>query len=199
MKKILITGGKGGIAQAIVEVFSARHEVHSPGRSELDVTSQESIESYFEVNGSFDVVINNAGSIHPASVIGSDRDMWINDISVNLVAPYLVSKVALEMNRNVIIINIASTAGYAAYKEWSSYCASKAGVITLTKSMANEGLRAYAISPGATDTKFRNYFDLPSNNLMPPFELTSIVDDILAGKYEPGVSIFVRKGCFEIR
>ena len=199
MKKVLITGGSGGIALAVRDLLLDVFEVYSPCRSELDVTDRYAIDSFFKKNGPFDVVINNAGSIHPATVQNSDRDKWINDINVNLVAPYLVSKSALEMNTDTVIINIASSAGYSAYKEWSSYCASKAGVITLTKSMANEGVAAFALSPGAIDTKFRDYFDLPNVNLMSPDEIALIVRDIINGKYEAGCSIFVRKGALEIR
>ncbi len=199
MKKALVTGGEGGMGTAIATALRNDYEVFSPDVADLDVTNHAQIEALFEKHGGFDVVVNNAGTIHPVPVKDSVPEKWINDIRVNLIAPYFISRLALQYHPEAIIINIASTAGYAAYKEWSSYCASKAGVITLTKSMANEGVQAFAISPGATDTQFRNHFDLPSDNLMPPERIGELVLEILDGKYEPGVSLFVRKNDFEIR
>ena len=199
MKKALVTGGSGGMGKVIAAELQGDFEVFAPDLPELDVTDRDQIDTFFEQNGPLDLVVNCAGMIHPLTVIESDPDKWINDIQVNLIAPYLISHAALNSNPNVTIINIASTAGYAAYKEWSSYCASKAAVITLTKSMANEGVNAFAISPGATDTQFRDYFDLPNDNMMSPQRIAELVREILDGKYDPGVSLFVRKDEFEIR
>jgi len=197
-QRVLITGGKGGIASGIAEFLHGRFELLCPSKEQLDVTKQAKVDEYLNKIEKLDILINNAGAIHPSTIIDSVPEKWINDINVNLIAPYYVSRQALK-HKCKTIINIASTAGYAAYKEWSSYCASKAGLITLTKCMAAEGIDAYAISPGATDTQFRNYFDLPSDNLMSPKVIGEIVLDILNKKYNPGVSVFVRNGTFELR
>lgn len=197
MDKVLITGGSGGIAKAIAKCLNSHWVLFCPSRSELDVANLDQIEDHFK-NRKYDVVINNAGSIHVATVINSIPEKWISDIYVNLIAPYYVSRLAL-INGCRTIINISSTAGYAAYQEWSSYCASKAALITLTKCMAAEGIDAYVICPGATDTKFRSYFHLPSDNLMDPLEIGRVVLDILNKKYEPGTSIFIQKGYFALR
>ncbi len=197
--RVLITGGLGDLALAIEKVLQENYVVASPSRHELDVTDSDAIEAFFRENDPFNIVINNAGTIHVATVLGSQRAKWIEDIQVNLIAPYLVSKSALEINPNVIIINIASTAGYAAYKEWSAYCAAKAGVISLTKSMAAEGVNAYAIALGAINTKFRGYLNLPNDNMLEPQDVAKLVLDIMSRKYEPGVSLFVRKGVLEVR
>jgi NAD(P)-dependent dehydrogenase (short-subunit alcohol dehydrogenase family) len=199
MKKALVTGGSGGMGKVIAVELLGDYEVFAPDLPELDVTNRAQIDAFFDQNGPLDLIVNCAGMIHPLMVIESDPEKWINDVQVNLIAPYLISHAALNANPNVTIINIASTAGYAAYKEWSSYCASKAAVITLTKSMANEGVRAFAISPGATDTQFRDYFDLPNENMMSPIRIAELVREIIDGKYDPGVSLFVRKDEFEIR
>ena len=200
MRTAFISGGGGDIAIAIraaLELTGWR--VSAPARTELDVTDAEQVTAWFNQFGPVDVVVNNAGTIHPSCVVDSNTKLWIRDIEVNLIAPYLVCKAALTLNPKSMLINIASTAGFAAYKDWSSYCAAKAGVITLTKSLAAEGANAFAISPGATRTKFRNYFDLPNDNMLEPSDVASVAIDVIAGKYTPGTNIFLRKGQLELR
>lgn len=194
----LVTGGNGGIARSIVEELTKTHHVLAPGRDELDVSRPDSITRWLDENGIPEVLVNAAGTIHAVRVQDSNPDEWIRDISVNLVGPYLLCR-ALVRAGDGTIINIASTAGYAAYKEWSSYCASKAALIKLTKSLAEEGVRAYSISPGATDTKFRDGLGLPNNRLQSPDVIAGLVRDILEGKYSPGDDVFVRLGELEVR
>jgi NAD(P)-dependent dehydrogenase (short-subunit alcohol dehydrogenase family) len=194
MKKALITGGQGDIAIAMADKIKNNYIVFRPNKEELNVTDLRSVNDYIESNGPFDLIINNAGSIHPMSLLDSNEEKWVNDIMVNLVGTYYVSKKGLEHNRLAIIINIASTAAYAAYKDWGSYCASKAALITFTKSMANDDFSAFAIAPGAVLTKFRDNFNLPNDNAQDTNAISSIVIEILEGLYKPGDVIFSRKG-----
>ena len=195
---VLITGGEGGIAAGIARCLKDDYRLLSPGRRELDVTDLHGVRAFLDGQGPIQVLINNAGVIHPATVVDSDPEDWVTDVRVNLIGPYYLCREALRRGCERIV-NISSTAGYAAYKEWSAYCAAKAGLITLTKSLAAEGVAAYAICPGATDTKFRDGLGLPDDDLQDPGEVGRVVVDILAGKYQPGDSIFVRKGHFEVR
>ncbi len=194
MQKILITGGEGDIAKAIKNLLIKDYQIFSPGKKELDVKNINSVKSFFLTYGFFDIVINNAGSIHPKTILESDEESWLNDIMVNLVGAYYVTKKNLELNNSAIIINVSSTAAYAAYKDWSSYCSSKAGLVTFTKSIANDGFKAYGIAPGAVNTKFRNYFNLSNDNNLNSQEIAIITKEIIDGKYQPGNIIFIRKG-----
>ncbi len=65
--------------------------------------------------------------------------------------------------------------------------------------MALEGINAYAISPGATKTKFRSHFNIPSNNMLEPEKIGEVIKDILRGQYNPGVNMFLRCVQLEIR
>lgn len=198
MKTILITGGKGDIARSIIDHLKDDYVILSPGKDELDVRNRKDIKDFFDKNPNIDIVINNAGSIHPKTVKESDPDAWIKDIEVNLIGVYLIVYYALKNNENTIIINITSTAGYAHYKDWSSYCASKAGAITLTKSLASDGVKAFSISAGAVDTKFRNNFDIENDNMLKPEQIATVVKDIIDGKYSSGDDIFIRKNEFKV-
>lgn len=192
MKKILITGGQGDWAQSFKIDYKDVFEVYTPGRNELDVSDANSVAKYFDEKA-FDVVINNAGTIHPKRILEACDSEWIKDIEVNLIGTFLVSKYSLVSNKKTVIINISSAAGFSAYPDWSSYCSSKAAVNTLTKSMANDGFQSYALCPGGFDTKFRDNFDLDNSNLMSCEIVSSYVARIIAGEYHPGDVIFFRR------
>lgn len=195
MKSILISGGSGDWAQSFKLNHGTKFEIHTPGRTELNVADPASVQAYF-ADKSFDIVINNAGTIHPKTVLESDIEGWINDINVNLVGTYLTSKAALHANANCQLIHISSTAAFNAYKDWSSYCASKAGVVTLSKSLAADGFNSVCLCPGAIDTKFRDKFNIANNNIMTPEDLTKYVEDVIAGQYQSGDVLFIRSNEF---
>lgn len=189
--RYLITGGDGDIAKAIAEKLEG--DVYAPNRDELDVSNIENVyNSVKELRP--DVVINCAGYIKPDKVKESNQAEWIRQISVNLVGTYLVSKNALE-NGAKVIINISSTSGMGGRGNWSAYCASKAGVISFTQSLAEEGVRAYCISPHRTKSKMRKYLfpDEDQETLMTPDKVADVVLDVLKGKYNSGVNIELGK------
>ncbi|MCG3817830.1 SDR family oxidoreductase [Photobacterium damselae] len=94
------------------------------------MTSIDSVNEYF-LNKLFDILINNAGSLYSSLIIDSNPELWVKDINVNLIGTYLVTRMELINNRSCLIINISSTAGYNAYKDWMSYCASKVGILKI--------------------------------------------------------------------
>ena len=174
MKRMLITGGAGDWAQSFKAQYASDYDVHTPNRTELDVASEDSVIEYFEQQVTpFDIVINNAGCIHPKRILESDSAAWVNDIKVNLIGVYFVSKAALAANPKTQLLQMSSTAGFNAYKDWSSYCASKAGVITLSKSLAADGYDSICLCPGAIDTKFRDKFDIANKKGRPCNPLTN--------------------------
>jgi len=193
MKRILITGGSGDWAQSFKQQYGEQYQIDTPGRSELDVTSEISVSDFFAAQPApYDIVINNAGAIHPKRILESDSALWVNDIQVNLIGNYYVSKYALTASESTQLIHISSTAGFNAYKDWSSYCASKAGAVTLSKSLAADGYNSICLCPGAIDTKFRNYFDLPNNNMMSCEQLSGYVMRVINGEFTPGDVLFIR-------
>ena len=129
----------------------------------LDVTSAasvaEGIDLVSRTFGGLDVVVNNAGvTIVGAAHELSERD-WDRELATNLKSVYLVSKAAwprLLESAGGAIINTASIAGLWAIPADAAYCASKAGVIMLTKCMALDGakagIRVNCVCPGYTQT-----------------------------------------------
>lgn len=92
---------------------------------------------------------------------------WQRIIDVNLTGTFLMCQAVLPhlLAHGGSIINTASNAGLIGQSYSAAYCASKGGVVMLTKALANEyikaGVRVNAIAPGGTDTAIQRSFDLP--------------------------------------
>lgn len=190
---VLITGGKGDLAKYLcVQLEELGFQVSAPSRIELDVTDIESVNNYFN-NKKFDIVINNAGTLYSSLVADSEPTLWIRDINVNLVGTYLVCRSAILSNKNVKLFNIASTAAFESYKDWTSYCASKAGVLTLSKGLYKDGYYINVLCPGAIDTKIRNGLSINNPNVMSVEEGgKEIISAVLNG--HSGQIYYYRKG-----
>ena len=180
-KACLVTGAGSGIGRATahrfaeeggrVAVADVRGETAEQtageigGRAvsiEVDVTSADSVaacvDRVADAFGTVDVVVNNAG----VTIVGAAHDLdesdWDRELATNLKSVYLVSKAAwpLLVRSRGAIVNTASIAGLWAIPADAAYCASKAGVVMLTKCMAldgaNDGVRVNCVCPGFTET-----------------------------------------------
>ena len=113
-----------------------------------------------KVFGKVDIMVNNAGITKDTLLIRMSDEDWDAVLRVNLKGTFLFSRaVAKHMmkQRSGAIVNIASISGIIGTAGQANYAASKAGVIALTKSTANElaarGVRANAIAPGFISSK----------------------------------------------
>ncbi|THF87398.1 glucose 1-dehydrogenase [Deinococcus sp. KSM4-11] len=109
--------------------------------------------------GGLDILVNNAGISGGAGLLHDlDVDTWDRVIGVNLRGPFLCAKYALPhlMERRGVIVNVASTYGLIGAPLAPAYCASKGGVVTLTRQLAVDygphGVRVNAVCPGYVDT-----------------------------------------------
>lgn len=195
-KKVLITGGKGDIAQSIKTLLEQEdgYEVLAPGRQELDVTNWESIEAVIK---SFipDILINNAGYVVPKSVRTMDLENTKKHFDINLGGTFYCTGIALKYNPKVQIINIVSAASVEAHATWSEYCASKAAVAMATKCWAEDGLYVVSLSPGRTKTKMRRslFPDEDQNSLLEPIDFAKVVMKAIRMEYTSGSNIIVKK------
>ena len=179
---MIVTFGAGGMSEA----FDGVKIPHS----ECDVRDIAEVASVMDAYRP-SVVIVTAGVSHPDSIA---RGRFEEEISTNLLGAFNVAQIAVNFDVETLIF-IASVAGLHGKPNHASYCASKAGVISLVQSLAHEGYNAYAISPGRVDTPMRER-DYPSDtpgSRLKPERVWDVVLSILAGEYQPGDNILLRK------
>ena len=120
-------------------------------------------------HGRLDVLANVAGLAFGNRIQDVSPDEWRHVIDVNLTGTFLLSQAAVPalIESTGTIVNLASVAGIQATPYNAAYCASKAGVIQLTKSLAlelaPEGVRVNAVCPASVDTPFLRGFRLPED------------------------------------
>lgn len=196
MKRVLITGGEGDIALAIRDELlkDGCYEVKNPGRKELDVTDEKSIEKYLEAFQP-DILINNAGYVRPQSIKEADIEIIKKHIDIDLTGVFVCTAMCLKRNPGLEIINIGSSAATKVHATWSEYCATKAAIVMATKCWADDGLYSVCVSPGRTKTKMRRglFPDEDQSTLLMPEDFAKVVVKAIKHEYETGSHINVNK------
>jgi NAD(P)-dependent dehydrogenase (short-subunit alcohol dehydrogenase family) len=147
---------------ATIEAIQSRggHVVSYTG----DITSEGAVLDFaalvYSHYGRADVLVNNAGISHIAPAEETSFDDYRRVLEVNLVAPFLLSRIFGEKMlaaRSGAIVNVASIAGLFAVSDRAAYNASKHGLIGLTRTLAAEwggrGVRVNAVCPGWVKTE----------------------------------------------
>jgi len=130
----------------------------------LDVRSADSVAAFCDATatrlGPIDVLVNAAGISTHELVCGHDLGTWRDVIETNLTGPFLMTRACLPgmIERGWgRIVNIASTAARTAVADHAAYCASKAGLLGLTRAVAMEGaphgVTCVAVSPTWVETE----------------------------------------------
>jgi 3-oxoacyl-[acyl-carrier protein] reductase len=146
-------------------------EVKALGRKSLeiqtDVCSREQVEEMVSktvgVFGSIDILVNNAGNITPAQMVPAlemNESTWDDVVKLNLKSVFLCSQAvarAMMKEKKGNIINISSVAALQPYPSCVAYAAAKAGVISLTQSLATTlgpyNIRVNSVAPGSIVTE----------------------------------------------
>jgi len=179
-KCALITGASSGIGVALVKTYCEQgYDVIAVGRDTErlqqtvkglpsatakigDISNSQGCEDIVayatEHSGRIDVLINNAGIIYRRDAESTTDDEWHTSISTNLSGAFFMSRAAMPYLKESqgAIVNIASDWGLQGGQNAVAYCASKGGMVLMTKAMAldhaKDGVRVNAICPGDVDT-----------------------------------------------
>jgi 3-oxoacyl-[acyl-carrier protein] reductase len=153
---------RGQGADAGLAVERIRSEGGTAAAFEADVTDAAAVDrmiTRIEASlGAIDIFVNNAGILLEKPFLDMQEADWDRVIAVDLKSVFICSQAVLKRmvpRGSGCLINIASELAYLGRAQFSAYCAAKAGVVGLTKSLAREfapAIRINGIAPGPTET-----------------------------------------------
>lgn len=231
---VLVTGGGRGIGEAIVRTLAKKYKVaftynqseekalslekELEGRVKAfkcDVSSADDVKRMAEevrsAFGKINMLVNNAGVSMTKLFQDLSDDDWRKVMGVNLDGTFFVTR---EFVPDMIsagfgrIVNVSSMWGISGASMETAYSASKAGVIGLTKALAQElapsGITVNAVAPGAIDTDMMHEYSpdeifdfastIPLGRLGTPDEVAHAVDYLLSASYVTSVILSVDGG-----
>lgn len=235
---IFVTGSTRGIGRSIAEKLAengATVGIHGRTREKVEAVCDELNQKQFKSipvpcdfskpenaeaavldfhrkAGRLDGLVNNAGAGKALAFRALTLDKWRNTFSTNLESAVIASRTAYEIMRKQkygAIVNIASISAHGPGK-WmgADYAASKAGLVSITQSLAFEaarfGIRVNAVSPGMVETDMTaalsqdmiKSLNIPLGRMAKPAEIASVVEFLLskASNYITGQVIHVNGG-----
>jgi NAD(P)-dependent dehydrogenase (short-subunit alcohol dehydrogenase family) len=196
-KVAIVTGGSQGIGEAIARRFAAEgamvaivYSRNSAAADEVvagiradggqaeafrgdcgDVAEiRRVVGEVVESLGGVDVLVNNAGTFRTLSIEATTEAVWDEQLDLNLKGAFFCTQAVLphlEARGGGKVINISSIAGVAAFPNCAAYCASKGGLVNLTKALAVElaprGINVNTVAPGNVETSINAHLRGPGS------------------------------------
>ena len=235
---VILTGSTGGIGSAILEkLYLSNATIIATGTNQtkldtikenyssvivkkFDISNHSSIEKFINdcndtLNNKIDVLINNAGITSDNLTLRMKEEEWTKVINLNLTSTFLLSKYVIKnmlKNKKGKIINVTSVVGHTGNVGQANYSASKAGIIGMSKSLAQEygrkNISINCVSPGfikseMTDKISDNYKKIMEEKISlgrfgAPEDVANVVAFLSSGlsDYITGETIHVNGGMY---
>ena len=178
MKKVLITGGATGIGKSTAILFAQKGydvfvtynqtepDFDAITKIKCNLENEEDILNLFKTVKNIDILVNNAGISLIKQINDTTAEEYDKIMSVNARSYFLCSREAVKLmlkNHEGAIVNVSSMWGQTGASCEIAYSMSKAAVIGLTRSLAEElapnGITVNCVCPGIIDTRMNNMFD----------------------------------------
>lgn len=163
------------------------------------------VERIYRTAGEINCLLNIAGYTDPQSLLTTSAENMLLTYATNVFAPFLLIREStkyMRLNKGTSkILNVASTAGITPRPGWLSYSSSKAAVVSMSQTLAEElaeyGIRVYCVSPGRCATALRRKLapDEDQSKIMQPEEVGRVICRLVSGEEHclDGQNIVIRK------
>ena len=162
MGRMFISGGRGGLARAVAECFTAAGwEVDAPAHADLDVGDRSAVRRWFDSHAAYDLVACAAGITRDRPFLKQTEKEWDEVMNVNVTGAAWCARCAaramVREKREGQVVMIGSYAALRPAPSQAAYAASKSALEGLVKSLAREwgreGIRVNLVLPGFMMTK----------------------------------------------
>ena len=201
---ILVARNGEGLEETkrMIGTTKAKVESIAMDLSDLDAIP-ELVKGIHERHGSIDLLLNIAGYAEPKSLLDTTDENIRTTYAVNVFSMLAMIREAVRYMRGRPgkILNVASTAATTSRPGWIAYASSKAAVVSLSQTLADElagtGIKVYVVSPGRCATELRQKLapEEDPNTIMQPSQVAEVIASLLRGGENTldGQNIIVRQ------
>ena len=146
------------------------------------------VERIYREYGGIDILLNIAGYAEPQSLLDTSTENIVQTYTINVFAMLVLIRETVRHigARPAKILNVASTAGITSRPGWLAYASSKAAVVSLSATLADElagsGIKVYSISPGRTATELRRKLapEEDPSTIMQPSQVADVIAQLMS-------------------